>query len=319
MDTEHMRKLVAARAQALAYYSPYFFLRQFPSKLQQELFGTGAALRWGQQAGAEEYTLPVKGTDVRWLVQQLLWDTTYFGTPMLRLFTGLFDEHTTSKDELARSAAALGKQLTKQHKAFYAFSIVPAEDIQLLQGLTAAGWRLVETRLTYFQNQVEAFNYPRFPVRGATDAEAAHIGQISASARNPYDRFHADAWFGQTQADAYLARYAENAVTTPLAATVLVPNEAGLPVNSFLAISDVESDAAALGTKLSRVLLTAVGPDNRGWHVKLVAETVHRAQTLGHEAVLMTTQATNHAVSRTAEKLNFKLGATSHVLAYSNL
>jgi dTDP-4-amino-4,6-dideoxy-D-galactose acyltransferase len=32
----------------------------------------------------------------------------------------------------------------------------------------------------------------------------------------------------------------------------------------------------------------------------------------------MTTQATNHAVFRTAEKLGFRLGATSHVLVCSN-
>jgi dTDP-4-amino-4,6-dideoxy-D-galactose acyltransferase len=314
-----VKELVAARAPALAYYSPYFFLRQFSAEGQQQLFGTGAALSWDQQAGAETYAPPTDGPEVRWLTQLLPWDTAYFGTPTVRLFTGLFDGQRTSTDELAQSAATLGQHLAAQHGAYYAFSIVPAEDIQLLQTLTAAGWRLVETRLTYYRDQVSAFDYPRFPVRGATAAEAAHIGQISAQARNPYDRFHADPWFGPAKADAYLARYAENAVTTPLAATVLVPDEAGLTVDSFLAISDLERDAAALGTRLSRVLLTAVGPANRGWHLKLVAETVHRARTLGHEAVLMTTQATNHAVFRTAEKLNFKLGATSHVLVRNGL
>lgn len=313
MGTESIGSLVTARAATLANYSPYYFLRQLPASLQQELFGAGMALRWEQEAGTETYRAAVGG-DVRWLLRQLPWDSSYFGSPVFRLFTGLFGGQTTAA-ELALAAAALRQYLAERNDTFYAFGIIPAEDKQLLQGLTAAGWQLIETRITYYHDRLAAFDGPRCPVRGAEVEEAAHIGRIAAAARNPYDRVHADPWFGAARADAYLARYAENAVTGSLAATVLVPNAPGLPVDSFLAISDLQSDADALGTSLSRVLLTAVGPANRGWHVKLVAETLHRAQSLGHEAVLMTTQATNHAVFRTCEKLGFRLGAVSHVLA----
>jgi dTDP-4-amino-4,6-dideoxy-D-galactose acyltransferase len=233
---------------------------------------------------------------------------------MYRLFTGLFPAQTTT-DELVQAARDLRQQLATRHGAFYAFSVVPAEDVRLLQALTGAGWRLVETRLTYYRDQLSAFDYPRHAVRAADASEAAHIGRVAAAARNAYDRFHADAWFGEARADAYLARYAENTVAAGLAAAVLVPDAPELPIDSFLAISDLTDDAAALGARLSRVLLTAVGPANRGWHVKLVAETLHRAKALEHEVVLMTTQATNHAVFRTCEKLDFRLGATSHVLA----
>ncbi|GAB3317662.1 hypothetical protein GCM10027511_28250 [Hymenobacter humi] len=316
MENPRLSALVAARAAALAYYSPYYFLRQYPLERQQELFGTGAARRWQQGAGAEIVHAgdSSRAAEVYWLLQQLSWDSEYFGTPMYRLFTGLF-EHQADAAELVRAAAALREQLAARHGAFYMFSVVPAEDIRLLQSLTGVGWQLVETRLTYYRDQLPAFDYPRHPVRAARAEEAAQVGCVAAAARNPYDRFHADAWFGEARADAYLARYAENTVAAGLAATVLVPDEPPLPLDSFLAISDLTGDAAALGTRLSRVLLTAVGPANRGWHVKLMAETVHRARALGQEAVLMTTQATNHAVFRSCEKLGFKLGATSHVLA----
>lgn len=317
MDIETLSRLVAARSAELAYYSPYYFLRQFPLEQQQDLFGTGAATRWEQEAGAE--TVAAASAEVHWLLQHLTWDSGYFDAPMYRLFTALFDG-LTGPARLAQAATELRQQLAARHGAsYYAFSVVPAEDTRLLQALTGAGWQLVETRLTYYRDQLPAFNYPRHPVRAAEVGEAAHIGQVSAKARNVYDRFHADAWFGAVRADAYLARYAENTVVAGLAATVLVPDSAGLPVDSFLAISDLPDDAAALGTQLSRVLLTAVGPANRGWHVKLVAETLHRAKELGHEAVLMTTQATNHAVFRTCEKLGFRLGATSHVLTCNGL
>ena len=315
MENPGLSALVAARADALAHYSPYYFLRQFTAERQQALFGTGAAVRWEQGEGAETFHFRSSvAAEVQWLLQQLAWDSDYFGTPMYRLFTGLFEAQATTA-ELVQAATGLRQQLADRHGAFYAFSVVPAEDTRLLQALTGAGWRLVETRLTYYRDQLSAFDHPRYPVRVAEVGEATHIGQVAAAARNTYDRFHADAWFGEARADAYLARYAENTVTAGIAAAVLVPDAPDLSVDSFLAISDLPGDAAALGAQLSRVLLTAVGPANRGWHVKLVAETVHRAQALGHEAVLMTTQATNHAVFRTCEKLGFRLGATSHVLA----
>ena len=317
MENPGLSPLVAARAGSLAYYSPYYFLRQLASEQQQELFGAGGAMRWQQQAGAE--IVATASAEVQWLLQQLTWDSDYFGAPMYRLFTGVFAAQATAA-RLVRAATELRHELAARHgTSYYAFGVVPAEDLRLLQALTAAGWQLVETRLTYYRDQLPVFNYPRHAVRAAEASEAAHVGRIAATARNAHDRFHADAWFGQARADAYLARYAENTVAAGLAATVLVPDAPELPVDSFLAISDLTQDARALGTQLSRVLLTAVGPANRGWHVKLVAETLHRAKELEHEAVLMTTQATNHAVFRTCEKLGFRLGATSHVLACNGL
>ncbi len=324
MENPGLSPLVAARAAALAYYSPYYFLRHLAAERQQELFGTGAAARWEQGVGATTFhsqpqpqpqpPRAAAAAEVHWLLRRLAWDSDYFGTPTYRLFTALFEE-LASPAQLVRAATDLRQQLAARHPAFYAFSVVPAEDIRLLQGLTGAGWQLVETRLTYYRDQLPAFDYPRYPVRPATAGEAPLVGQVAAAARNAHDRFHADPWFGEARADAYLARYAENAVAAGLADVVLLPDQPGLPVDAFLAISDLAHDARALGVGLSRVLLTAVGPANRGWHLKLVAETVHRAQAAGHEAVLMTTQATNHAVFRTCEKLGFRLGATSHVLA----
>ncbi|MBF9143450.1 GNAT family protein [Hymenobacter properus] len=303
--------LLAERAEMLALHSPYHFLRELPREPQQQRFGTGAARRFAAEPHAE--VLPMTTGTGQWLVQQLAWDSEYFGTPTYRLFTGLFAENAPPAD-LVASATALREQLAARGP-FYAFSVVPAEDIALLQALTGGGWRLVETRLNLHCPTNAATLPPPSLVRLARPDEAAHIGRISATARNPYDRFHADPWFGPEQGDAFLARYAEAAVSGSFADAVLVPAEPSLPVDSFLAIGDLQGDAEALGMGFSRVLLTAVGPLNRGWHLRLVAETVRRAQELGFGQVLMTTQATNRAVFRTCEKLGFRLGATSHVLA----
>lgn len=311
MGIPELARQLAGRAAALAFYSPYHFLRQFAESEQQRLFGTGLAGSWEQQAGAELWPIG----EVTWLLRQLAWDTDYFKTPTYRLFTGLFEEKADAVT-LVQAAAALRQQLAQRHTPYYCFTQVPAEDFALLQGLTGAGWRLLETRLTYYHDQLGSFKHPALPVRLAAPVEAAHLGHVAAAARNPYDRFHADPWYGAERADAYLARYAENALTGPqLAAAVLVPDVPPAEVDAFLAISDLREDSAALGRPLSRVLLTAVGEQQRGWHARLVAATLLRARDLGHAAVLMTTQATNRAVLRNAEKLGFRLGAITHVLA----
>ena len=302
---------IAARAEALFRHSPTCFLRQLPTGPQQQRYGTGAAARFGSGAGEEVLMAADAGS--QWLLQHLPWDTAFFGTDTYRLLTGLFGADANPA-ALAVAARELRATLAARG-SYYAFSVVPAEDTALLQALTGGGWQLIETRLNFYCPVVEATLPAPAPVRLARPDEAAHIGRISAAARNGYDRFHADPWFGEVRADALLARYAEAATEGSYADAVLVPDEAGLPVDSFLAIGDTAAEAGVPGSSVSRVLLTAVGPQNRGWHLKLVAETVRRAADKQLPYVLMTTQATNGAVFRTCEKLGFRLGSTKHVLA----
>ena len=304
--------LVAARAEMLALHSPTHFLREMPQAPQQQRYGTGAALAFGRQPGEE--VLPMPGAAGQWLLQHLAWDSNYFETPTYRLFTGLFADN--ERLDVVKAAVELRQELASRGP-YYAFGVVPAEDTRLLQALTSGGWQLIETRLNFYCPVAAAALPPPAPVRLARPDEAAAIGRIAAAARNDYDRFHADPWFGPARADAFLARYAEAAVAGTYADAVLIPDEPDLPVDAFLAIGDAAAEAGMPGSGHSRVLLTAVGPANRGWHFKLVSETVRRAAALSLPYVLMTTQATNKAVFRTCEKLGFRLGSTTHVLACS--
>ncbi|WBO84956.1 GNAT family protein [Hymenobacter yonginensis] len=306
--------LVAARADKLFFYSPYNFLRKLDVETQQRLFGTGLAEQYAADSTHRVFAFEQEGATVQFLYSYLAWDSDFFQAEVYKVFTMLF-----AADASAAVLAAAGtafRQHLQQQGATYCFAELPAEDTRVAQALGAAGWRLVETRLLFFHDAVATFEQPRYPVRLARKEEAAAIGQISAAARNEYDRFHADRWFAGDTGDRFLARYASAAVEGYCDA-VLVPAEENLPVDSFLAISDLRAHAAELGSGFSRVMLTAVGPDNRGWHLKLVSETVQRARQQGAEYVLMTTQATNRAVFRTCEKLGFKLGGASHVLAWS--
>ncbi|PJJ58978.1 hypothetical protein [Hymenobacter chitinivorans] len=314
MGAEVNAELVAARADKLFFYSPYNFLRPLDVATQQRLFGTGAAADYATDPHHRVFEFAQDGATVQFLYAFLPWDTDFFQAPVYKVFTALFTAETPAA-VLAAAAAAFRRQLG-QEGAAYCFAELPAEDTRVAQALGDAGWRLVETRLTYFHDAVQRFEQPRFAVRSARKEEAAAIGAISAAARNEYDRFHADQWFGGDTGDRFLARYASAAVEG-YCDDVLVPAEPNLPVDSFLAISDLRAHAASLHSGFSRVVLTAVGPANRGWHLKLVSETVQRARQNGAEYVLMTTQATNRAVFRTCEKLNFKVGGCGHVLACS--
>lgn len=298
-------RLVAERWDILERLSPYHFLRSLPVQNQLRV---GRAAGFGSQPQEQLFA----SGQVQFLYELLPWDSEFFGAPTYRLFSVLFgqDEPLVS---LTTAVQDFRMELAHQASA-YCFVEVPAEDIRLLQALTQAGWRWNETRLHYYHAAVADFEAPRYAVRLALPAEATQLGQVAAAARNPYDRFHADPWFGQDRADAFLARYAA-AATEGYCDAVLVPDRPDLAIDSFLAISDLHDDAALLGVKLSRVVLTAVGPDNRGWHLRLLSETLHRARERGAAVVLMTTQATNGAVIRNAEKLNFALGATSHILS----
>lgn len=304
--------LVADRAEKLFFYSPYNFLRTLDVATQQSLFGTGQALQYVADPEHHIFTFAESGHEVQFLYAFLRWDTDFFGAPVYKIFTALFTIDTPAP-VLAAAGRALREQLRRQGAA-YCFAELPIEDTRVTQALGDAGWRLVETRLTYFHDNVAGFEQPRYLVRSAQPAEAEVIGAISAAARNDYDRFHADDFFADGKGDAFLARYAAAAVEG-YCDDVLVPNEPSLPVDSFLAISNLRAHSEQLGVGLSRVVLTAVGPANRGWHLKLVSETVQRAKEQGARYVLMTTQATNRAVFRTSEKLGFKLGSSGCVLA----
>ncbi|TYZ07046.1 hypothetical protein FY528_16190 [Hymenobacter lutimineralis] len=304
------KSLVAARAEALASYSPYTYLRTLSLVEQQKLFGSGLAASFGQ---VEHQAIATHG-DAQFLYTYLPWDSAFFQAPVYRLFTILFDASTPIL-ALATAVEAFCLDL-KQRGARYIYVDLPIEDTRLTQALGIAGWGTVETRLHFYYDQLDSLSLPRYAVRNAMVTEAEHIGRIAAKARNNYDRFHADAWFSLEQADAFLYRYASEAVKGYCDA-VLVPAESNLPVDSFLAITDQLPHMQTLGFQASRITLTAVGPLNRGWHYKLVSETLHRAREAQHQYVLMTTQATNRAVFRTCEKLGFRLGSCSHILSRS--
>jgi dTDP-4-amino-4,6-dideoxy-D-galactose acyltransferase len=301
--------LLDHQASRLAYYSPFQLLLQLPNPEVRWQVERQQLLAFGTNPG-EEYWLSEGGT--RFLYRLLAWDTAFFGKPMARLRAVLVEENEPLSTALGQFTAHLSALGVRQ-----CIMEVPAEDPRMLQALGQSGWMLIETRLQYAHEHLTHLNPVRYDVRCATTGEGDLIRNIARYNANPFDRFHADPFFTHAQADDFLEAYA-GAALGGYCDEVLVPGEPDVPVDSFLAINYTELHGQALGIDVGRLVLMAVGAQNRGWSRKLFSEALYRAHERGTSAMLLTTQASNRAVMRNAEVLGFRLGAVTHIFSWNN-
>ena len=278
--------------------------------------------------GLGEGSVSVAGGDAHWYWRQLEWDSAYFRVPMIRLECAAWDTAPWDPvEDLARAAGRLRAETKAAHGDYYMFAELPATDCEPLQALGLAGFRLVETRLTYFVPDTSAFSWPEhYPVRRAELDDIAHLRDVAASARNRSDRYHADPFFGTSIADRYLATYAEESVNG-LADFVVVPDPGdGAPPGGFFTVKITEPPQCPFGRNhdcpldmgVGRIPLVAVGAARSGWHLRLLVETTRMLAARSVRVACMTTQATNRAVVRNCEKVGFRLGRVTHILAASH-
>ena len=91
-------------------------------------------------------------------------------------------------------------------------------------------------------------------------------------------------------------------------------DEIEVPMDSFVALDYLDFDES----KISQIVLSAVSSEtNRGWYIELIKNAINRSIHNRCSFIYNTTQITNKAVCHSLEKLGFKLGKTSHLLAKS--
>jgi dTDP-4-amino-4,6-dideoxy-D-galactose acyltransferase len=294
------------------------FLRDLRPALAEHVEG---ALREGLARGDVE----AAGSGAVWYWQRLAWDSEHFGLPVIRLVNASWDPGVPDAPKaLAEVLVDLRTGWDRDHERYYVFAELPPEDPLPIQALGLAGFRLIETRLTYFLGDARALGWTqRYPVRQATMADVEHLREVAAEARNAFDRYHADPFFGAEVADEYLATYAE-ASMNGLADLVLVPDPGDdEPPGAFFTGILTRPPECPLGSghvctleiATGRIPLVAVGQARRGWHLRLLAEMTRLLAERGAEVIHMTTQATNRAVIRNCEKVGYRFGRASHVLA----
>lgn len=244
------------------------------------------------------------------LFRKLEWDSAFFQRSIYKLDFVLFPAAITLS-KLSDACNIFAHSLPDEKTQTEIWTELPSEDILLIQALNMAGFRLVETRMRYFYTNLQQFDGPRAKVRPAVPADVPELRRIAASARNPYDRFHADVYSSDEEGDRFLAQYAEASVNGYCDETLVPDLET---VDAFMAANYPELEV--MGVRYAHPIVAAVGLQNRGWYAKLLSECLHRGKSKGAEFALMVTQSTNGAVIHTLEKLGAKFGSSAHILSF---
>lgn len=302
-----MEELYLHRKDKLFFYSPFNFIREISPAVQQEAIILPELKKKLDQA----VEINVNGSNHLFFVELLPWDTAYFNIPTYKLNHVLY-----SHDDVSVLTEATNRFLqTITAAGAYLFIEIPSEDIVLIQALGNAGFKLVETRLTYYRGSLQDFNEPRYPVRQATQDDSTNLMRVAREMRNDYDRFHADPVFSTEKADEFLATYIEQSLKG-FADVVLTSNEDKLPSDCFLTARYFKNEWEKLGVPVSKMVLSAVSSStNKGWYKKLITEMTYHLRDAGASYIFMNTQSTNRAVFYTWEQLGYRLGCTTHLLS----
>jgi dTDP-4-amino-4,6-dideoxy-D-galactose acyltransferase len=258
----------------------------------------------------QELTIFKASNGVELFIRHLAWDSNFFETPTFRIDYSYIPA-VTSDTHIAFEE--LFGFLSSRYETFYLFSEVPSEDIETISGLTGAGYRLIETRFTYFHDQIKNFDPARrYATRQANKEDIVVLSRTAIDAVNEYDRFHADSFFSSYMANNFLGKYVENSVLG-YADEVLVPSE-GI-ANAFLTGNYIHSPSCLDNKKIAKMVLSAVAPERRGWYVKLIGEMTMRFKEKNIDIAFMTTQSTNRAVIKVWNSFGYKFGRCTHIFS----
>lgn len=295
-----------SRAERASFYSPFSFIRGACRLGETWLDGLGA-----DQAAGEIIRLDgATGSAVYY--RQLAWDTGFFGVPTMRVE---FTDHTTDTpvEALRQNFNDLFQALSATHPRYYLFAEVPCEDTQTILAMTQAGMRLIETRVTYFRDDIQRFELERRDaVRRAIEADIPALRQCAIDSVNHFDRFHADDFFTPQQSDDFMGVFVENSVKG-FADEVLVP-ESG-PADAFLTANYVKTPSELQHRRFGKMVLSAVAPARRGWYVKLIGAMSAQFRAAGVDTAFMTTQATNRAVLKVWHHHGYQYGRCTHIFS----
>lgn len=254
----------------------------------------------------ETISIETSVPDAQQVGRLLTWDSDFFGARIYKI---------DQLDPTSELQAWEEKEVEK-NGPWQVFAEVPSEAVTAFDQLSKAGFRLVETRFTYF-HLLENLPTIQKPARFATEGDIEALKKVASGAVNAFDKYHADPFYSPAQADAYLETYIANCVKG-FAERVFVPNLAEAPA-SFVALSRIQVPGLKQNAgPFFRIPLTACLPANQGWHFHLCLAALHYAREKAGKGLVMTTQSTNKAVIHNCEKLGFRFGSCTHLFAKSH-
>ena len=307
MNLELLNKQIENRKDILLHYAPTSFFRKeadhsFEFFVKKEILSE-----------KDQNKFFIKSIDnelYHFFYEYLAWDSKFFEMPTYKLKFVIFDSENYTN--LLKAISAFKDEVVKEN---YIFTEIPSEDVYLMQALNESLFRLVETRMTYYLD-LKKYNNVRYNVREAKIEDIPNLKKVSSKMVNPYDRFHADIFYNKKAANEFLGVFAEESVKG-FADYVLVPDEDGLPSDSFLTVRYNKEWWGKINIKVSKMVLSAVSSTtNKGWYIKLISEMALHLKALGVDFVMMHPASTNKAVIHSYEKLGCKLGKVTHILSY---
>lgn len=249
------------------------------------------------------------GHTIAVLAERLPWDSEFFGYGVGRfmavvpLAPGEIPrevDHGHAIEALLARARAGGIR--------YLFGMIDARDTATLRALGTSGFSLIETRVIYHRS-VRDFAAPeRHAVRAATAGDLRSLARTARESVNPYDRFRADPFIAAADADRLMETWVEASLARGFADITLVPDQ--VSPTAFNALRYHRDLSPSMG----QVVLSAVGPESRGWYRKLMSETTLHFREVGLDRAYVTTQVTNGAVIHVLESLGYRFGRCEHVL-----
>lgn len=255
------------------------------------------------------------GSDQEWVIvsNHLKWDSDWFGKNIVKLEVTVPMEG--SLEPIHHDLKELLKDYLnelQERRYDYVFVNVPATNVSLIKSLGEAGFSLIETRLTYWLDNIDNFEpSKRYPVRIAESQDVPYLSRIAAEIVNTYDRFHADDFFDADKVDSLMEEWVNASVNKGFADVVIVPNVDNKIPGALMTAKYLEEKWDVIKYKLSQMVFSVVAPEFTGWYLKLVSETTVHLKERGAEGICLTTQATNTAVLRVWESLGYKFGEAS--------
>lgn len=296
---------------SLIFYSPFRFLREMEKDFLVKKTVVEPIINDIDQEKIQVVVIEKKNQRHFFLVKKLDWDSDYFGFDHYKILN-VFYEHNDF-NLLCEAIGYFIRKTCTQEGAYY-FIDLPSEETRLIQAFNCCGFRLVESRLNYYYNNMKkARHYQRYPTRLAQSSDAMGLKIIASNVRNPFDRFHADCLLPDMLADEYIGDFAYNSVLG-FADFVLIPD---IPDEKPFGFLTAKKQALLDNVNVYKLVLAAIDNSvHNGWLFKLLSEMFYLLRQHDADALTVTTQTTNIAAFRTWGKFGFKLGYVTNILVY---
>lgn len=313
LNIKQIENIIDEKKDILYFYSPYNFIRSANRNLIYLHSVKNSLLTTVKENTQFIINVEMENESHYFIIKYLEWDSDYFHISTYKLITVLYSHDDY---EILKKAVVKFKMDFFSQPKIYCFGEIPSEDTKLIKALGHVGFRMIETRVSYYMNNLEKYCHERFQVRKATMLDNENLKRIAREMRNDFDRFHADEVFDSKQGDEFLATYIESSLKG-FADIVIVPDEKGTPPDAFLTANYLKDEWEKIGCKASKMVLSAVSSKTcKGWYKKLISEMTYHLKENGAEIIFMHPAITNRATIHVYESLGYKFGQASHIFSY---